>query len=112
MAEIGSELGWYDFTRGWAKMVDSVLISVKTGQATSRAERDRLASLLLSCSDIQLASRLLALVLQAVPGANPEHWAQVGQELQGGTVSAEALEWLEKLACVLEREQQLASKGT
>jgi hypothetical protein len=108
MSDAGLYSGLYEQIRGYAELVDDVLISLKAGTShPADNERHKLAEFLMSLSsdhrDNFAAQRLLMILRTKVSGQ--PRWPDLGRALLSETESAQVIPPLESLARSLEDEQ-------
>ena len=100
--------GLYSYLRGYAELIDDVLVELKSGQVTtSGTNSKKLGQIFLDISkpDINdLSVLLLKTLLMEDEGNNQKMWSQIGCDLRDGKIKPELVEYLEKLANLLESE--------
>lgn len=99
---------FYQRTREFAELLDSVLVELKAQNRTPSMQRRRLAMLLAQIagqSKPDTGSRFLLLVLSGVEGISPKVWSQVSEALLQPLVDPTIIRWLERLARELEQAQ-------
>lgn len=99
----------YQQIREYAELVDTVLISIKSGiSAVSDPERQKLGNLLITLSGNtwdSLPTRMIALLLRDKDNVNQQKWAKLGRVLLSEQLDPSITKDLEDLAVALEQEQ-------
>jgi hypothetical protein len=112
MNDTGLFSGIYEGIRDHADLLDRVLVQLKAGTSTAaNDERQRLAAWLMVLDDDHVAdysARMIRPMLRSQRPRLPGGWAEVGESLRAGAVSAALIGRLEELARALEREQAAA----
>ena len=109
MSQTGLYAGVYDHLRGYAELVDKVLIQMKTGSASP--DEDKLKSLrafleLISGTSAEdVSGRLIRMLLADESEINLADYGRIGRLLTSGEFDSSIIEPLEKLAMALEHEQ-------
>lgn len=99
----------YQQIREYAELVDTVLISIKSGTSDVRdPERQKLSNLLIILAGNtwdSLPTRLVALLLRDKDNTNQQKWEKLGKSLLSDRLDPSITKDLEDLAVALEQEQ-------
>ena len=99
---------FYQRTREFAELLDSVLVELKGQDGVLSARRRNLAALLSQLAgqpQPDTRSRLLLLVLSSIEGVSKQAWSEVGEALLRPHVETAVISKLERLARELEQAQ-------
>ena len=99
---------FYQRTREFAELLDSVLVELKAQDGYPSARRRNLAALLSQLAgqpQPDTRSRLLLLVLSGIEGVNRQAWSEIGEALLRPRVEPSVISRLERLARELEQAQ-------
>jgi len=101
--------GLYSHLRGYAELIDDVLVELKSGQVTaSCANSKKLGQIFIDISKPDLTDfsvLLLKTLLLEDEGTNPKVWSRIGCDLRAGKITPELVEYLKEVANLLESER-------
>jgi len=109
MSHTGLYSGLYSRIRGYAELLDDVIIRLKSGESTPNdPARQQLSKLLLGLGKsppADLSAQLLAALIKEQAGDQPGNWSGVGEALLAHDVSPRLIDRLEHLALAIEHER-------
>ena len=110
MSEIGSQSSFYEELHECAELVDGALTDLKDGVSSdSSVNRRELGKLLIGLGNrnwIHTPSRSFVILLGLFKSSDRQKWADLGFILIGNSANDAIVTQLEKLASMLEQEQQ------
>jgi hypothetical protein len=110
MSEVGSQSSLYEELHECAELVDGALSDLKDGVLSDcSVDRQELGKLLIGMGNknwIHTPSRALVVLLGLFKSSDRQTWAELGSVLVGSAPNDAAVDQLEKLASILEQEQQ------
>lgn len=109
MSEIGQQLGFYEELYEQAELIDKVLLEIKVNNETeNQSHISELGQMLIDLGkdDWQTApARLFIILFKDFSRRKRNEWSKVGENLIARKFDTDTLTKLEKLADVLEQEQ-------
>jgi hypothetical protein len=111
MSDTGLFTGLYSRVKGYAELLDCVILDLKAGKSrASDPGRKRLSKLLQSISGNQVkadfGARLFSVLVQEQPSVSHGiNWSTIGAALESDIVPSSVVEELEKLAGAIDQER-------
>lgn len=109
MSEIGQQLCFYEELYEQAELIDSVLLEIKRNENIQNSSHSQeLGKMLIELGSdqwLQSPARLFIVLLRDFTRSKRRKWATVGENLICNKFDADTVKRLEKLASLLEQEQ-------